>query len=187
MPRKRNSKYSQNKLPLLIKPRRYHNCCTLITCIWLLTINSPAETQTTLPNLSLADAVTLYIGSSSSDKGKKPFSLSSRSNLLKCCLPESSGASSYKLSCCSLCTKGTALSGYSSSRVSGTCSCIQVYWKTAYLVQQETSTVPHLQLGIVFPILSALIKQSFSLVHLIRKISTSTTKCPSSLRNESSI
>lgn len=43
--------------------------------------------------------------------------------------------------------------------VSCTCSCIQVYWKKAYLVKQETSKVPHLQLGTVFPILSVLINQ----------------------------
>lgn len=43
--------------------------------------------------------------------------------------------------------------------VSCTCSCIQVYWKTAYFAQQETSKGPHLQLGIVFPILSVLINQ----------------------------
>lgn len=122
---------------LLIKCRRYHNCHILITCIWHLSTNSPAETQTTLPNHSVADAVTLYRGSSSPAKGKKPLSFSSISNLLRCCLPESSGASSYKLSCCSFCTKGTILSGYSSSGMSGTCNCTQVYWKTAYLVQQK--------------------------------------------------
>lgn len=122
---------------LLIKCRRYHNCHILITCICHLSTNSPAETQTTLPNHSVADAVTLYRGSSSPAKGKKPLSFSSISNLLRCCLPESSGASSYKLSCCSFCTKGTILSGYSSSGMSGTCNCTQVYWKTAYLVQQK--------------------------------------------------